>query len=111
MSKALKRNAPFLKLLYKSSPNIRKKLLRNHCSPDFIDCICECAKNVLKGNVPLSSTQKEALRRRKRILKHLSLKKTSRKKRKQLIQSGGFLGALLGPIISVLGNLFGGSNG
>jgi hypothetical protein len=107
MSKTLRRNAHFLKLLYKSSPAIRRKLLRNHCSPDFITCVCECAKNVLVGNVPLNSSQKATLRRRYNSLKELALKKTSQKKRKQIIQSGGFLGALLGPIISVLGNLFG----
>jgi hypothetical protein len=37
----------------------------------------------------------------------LILKKTSQRKRRQLVQSGGFLGALLGPIVSVLGSLFG----
>ena len=25
------------------------------CDKDFLDCISECAKNVIKGNVPLAS--------------------------------------------------------
>jgi hypothetical protein len=41
------------------------------------------------------------------MLRRLALKKTPLKEKKILIQSGGFLGALLGPIISILGNLFG----
>jgi hypothetical protein len=32
------------------------------------------------------------------------------KTKKKIVQSGGFLGALLGPIVKVLGGLFGGSN-
>jgi hypothetical protein len=42
------------------------------------------------------------------MLRELALKKTSKKKRKKIIQSGGFLGAILGPIVSILGRLFGG---
>jgi len=106
MSAALRRNAPFLKLLYSSSPAIRKRILQSHCSPDFVTCVCECAKNLLIGNVPLTASQKATLRRRYNNLRDLALKKTSQRKRKQIIQSGGFLGALLGPIISVLGSLF-----
>jgi len=68
------------------------------------------AKNVLKGNVPLSHAQKDALRRRRKTLHKLTLKTVSQKKKKKLIQSGGFLGALLGPIVSILGNLFRGGN-
>jgi len=107
MSTTLRRNAPFLKLLYSSSPAIRKRILQSHCTPDFVACICECAKNLLLGNVPLTASQKATLRRRYNNLRELALKKTTKKKRKQIIQSGGFLGALLGPIISVLGSLFG----
>jgi len=42
-------------------------------------------------------------------LREIALKKTSLRKKQKLIQSGGFLGALLGPIISVLGGLFNGA--
>jgi hypothetical protein len=108
MSALLRRNAAFIKLLHKSPAKVRKSLLRNHCSTDFVRCICECAKNLLKGNVPLTKAQKLTLRRRKRTLRQLALKKTSGIKRRRLIQTGGFLGAILGPIVSVLGQLFGG---
>jgi hypothetical protein len=107
MSARLRRNAPLLRALHKATPSVRKQILRSNCRGDFIDCVCECARNILKGNVPLNSAQKQALRRRKKILHQLALKKTSQKKKKKLIQSGGFLGALLGPIVSVLGSLFG----
>jgi len=63
----------------------------------------------LKGNVPLNTFQKKKLGIKKNILRQIALKNTSLKKKQKLIQSGGFLGALLGPIISVLGGLFNGA--
>jgi hypothetical protein len=107
MSERLKRNAPLLRVLHKASPSVRKRILHTHCSADFVSCICECVKNILKGNVPLTPAQKEVLRRKKRTLHQLALKKTSKKKKQRIVQSGGFLGAILGPIVSVLGRLFG----
>ena len=49
---------------------------------EFIDCVSECAKNIIKGNVPLNPAQ---LRRlcRERVL---ALKKTSLKKKKRILQ-------------------------
>jgi len=82
--------------------------LKKHCSSEFVACICECVKNLLLGNVPLSATQKKRLSSKKKALREIVLKKTSLRKKKSLIQRGGFLGALLGPIISILGGLFNG---
>jgi hypothetical protein len=41
----------------------------------------------------------------------LSAKKTPYKKKRHIIQTGGFIGALLTPIISILGGLLGGLGG
>ena len=82
-------------------------LLKRHCSPEFTKCICECVKNVLVGNVKLTPEHKRKLKRHKHSLRKLTSKKTSQKEKKRLVQSGGFLGALLGPIVKVLGGLFG----
>jgi len=53
------------------------------------------------------STKK--VRKWKQSFRNLLLKETSIKEMKRLFRLGGFLGALLGPIISVLGSLFGGA--
>jgi len=98
-----------LKALHKASPGARKTLLKKHCNRDFVCCITECVKNLLKGNVPLNSIQKKKLSSKKKVLRQFALKKTTLNKKQKLIQSGGFLGALLGPIISVLGGLFNGA--
>src|SRR6266516_6711830 len=108
MSQRLRRHVNLLKALHRASPVIRKRLLKKHFDGDFVACISECAKNILKGNVPLSAGQKKKLSFKKKALRQIILKKTSLRKKKNLIQRGGFLGALLGPIISVLGGLFNG---
>src|SRR5437867_901225 len=106
MSQTLKKYSPYLRLLHKSSPKARNALTRQHCSPEFVKCICECVKNVLVGNVSLSPEHKRRLKRHKRSLRRLVLKKTPLSEKKRIVQSGGFLGALLGPIVKVLGGMF-----
>jgi len=111
MSERLKKYATRLKAIQRASGKKRTKLVRC-CARDvqFVHCISECCKNVLKGNVPLTPAQKVSLFRRRHKLRQLSLKKTTLKKKRRIIQDGGFLGALLGPIISILSGLFGGNN-
>lgn len=75
--------------------------------PDLIKALCECSLNILKGNVKLNRAQKKKLCRYKNKLRALIAKKTSMKSRKQILQSGGLIGALLGPVIGVLGSLLG----
>lgn len=106
MSRTLEKYAPYLRLLLKSSSKIRSKLAKKNCSAEFVKCLCECAKNILVGNVSLSPKHKRRLRLHKESLRKLSLKKTPLYKKKKIIQKGGFLGAILGPIIKVLGGLF-----
>ncbi len=104
MSSRLKKMFVKLKLLKKASAKVRKKILKN-CNKTLLCCICECAKNVLKGKVPLSNPQKSRLSRFKNKLRHLASKKTLVKVKKKIVQSGGFLGALLTPVLSFLGSL------
>ena len=111
MSHRLKKYAQQLRELHRLSPKAQKKLLiKIKKDTDFVKCLCECARNIIKGNVKLTDQQKESIRRRKKSFRKLSLKKTTLKEKRRIVQSGGFLGALLGPIISVLGGLFGRSS-
>ena len=57
--------------------------------------LCECGKNILKGNVPLTPRQLRALRPYKNHLRDLVCKKVSIKKKKIILQKVGFVGALL----------------
>lgn len=104
MSSRLKKYLVKLRLLKKSSSKVRNKILKN-CNKNLLCCLCECAKNVLKGNVPLTKPQKSKLSRFKQKLRNLVSKKTRIKVKRRLVQTGGFLGALLTPVLSFLGSL------
>ena len=108
MSQRLRKFAPYLKHLHKVNNKNRIAWLKANCSKDFIYCICECAKNILKGKVPLNKTHKKLLSKRKVALRKLTTKKLSLRKKQKIIQTGGFLGAILAPIVSALGGLLGG---
>ena len=102
----MKDNLPYLQVLVKCRPKVRK-LLIEHGPTDLITSICECSLNVLKGVIPLTLSQKRRLARYKTHLRALANKKVSRKqKKKHLNQKGGnLLTALLPPVLSVLGSL------
>ena len=99
--------APPLKKLKRNVGKKRSDIRK--CSNDLISSLLECCHNILKGNVPLTWTQKVKLHRHQHNLRKLSLKKTSIKQRKKILQRGGFLGALITPILSELGSLFTGT--
>ena len=83
--------------------NKEKIQYAKRCNKEFLDCISECAKNILHRNVQLTTKQKTALRRNRQNLRQLSIKKTLLKKKRQIIQKGGLLGAILAPVLATLG--------
>jgi hypothetical protein len=99
--------APTLRRLNRLSESSKKRWLKTNVNKDFIHCICECVQNLLRGKVPLNKKQKSVLVRRKKTLRELVRRKVNLTRKKKIIQSGGFLGALLGPIVSILGGLLG----
>lgn len=103
----LKRNFENLKFLKKAKRSARCSFLKS-ANKDLILCICDCATNVLKGNVRLKAKNKKALRRYKKALQALaSHRKGIEAKRKLLVQKGGFLPFLLGPVLSIASGLLG----
>ena len=105
MSERMKKFLPVLKRMRKFSDKAKRQYV-GKCNRQFLDCISECAKNIIKGNVPLTTTQKAKLRRNRNDLRALSVKKTSLRKKRRILQKGGFLGAILPPVLGVLANLF-----
>ena len=104
MSRRVKKYLPVLKRINKLGDKAKRDFVRK-CDREFPECISECAKNVLNGNVPLNDRQKTKLRRSRNDLRALSVKKTSLRKKRRILQKGGFLTALLPPILGVLANL------
>ena len=69
----------------------------------LIRCICECAYNVLRGNVPLTKEQTAHLKKHATLLRKITRKGDGVKKKK-IIQTGGgaVLPALLTPLLTTL---------
>jgi hypothetical protein len=107
MSERMRKYVRILRSLLRLSDADKKKMI-TLCDRGLIDCFSECAKNVLKGTVPLSAVQLRKLRRQKNNLRLLAVKRTSVKKRKKILQKGGFIGAILPPILGIIGGLLGG---
>ncbi len=60
----------------------------------------EIAHNLVKGNVKLTPKQLEKLKRHKQDVRLLATKRTPLKRRQRIAQKGGFIGALLAPLLT-----------
>ena len=83
----------------------RRKILLNMVSKDQMRALEEVAVNIVKNTVSLSDNDARVCRRWRKPLKLLALKRYPVKEKKQLLQQGGFFGALLPVIATVLGSL------
>ena len=102
----LKRNASTLKPLCGAKPSLRKAVVEKF-KEDLIRCICDISFNVLKGTASISQQHKNQLAKHKSSLRRLVDSKLPLEKKREIIQSDGFVSALLGAAISILGSLFG----
>ena len=101
MSALLKRNALCLCLLAKVDPDLARVII-NKGNKNLVKRLCECAHNILKGNVPLKKSQKGRLRGYNNDLRALVQWNTSLHEKKRILQKGGFVGALLAPLAKSL---------
>ena len=104
MSQCVKKHLPLLKWLSTAKPKVQKSVIRT-LDNDALQAIHECCVNVLKGNVPLTHAQKQRLSRYKKVIRKLGAKGGKAASKRRLVQTGGFLGALIPPILGVLGSL------
>jgi len=103
--KRLRKHADVLKVLASAKPKLKKAIIEG-ADPQLIKCLCDCANNILKGHVSLSKSQLANLRRHKRSVRFLTQRQNIARKKK-ILQTGGFLGTLLTPILGILGSLLG----
>ena len=97
-SKSLEKHAPLL-LCMRKNPNIRRHLISSSLAEELMQCIRECVFNVLQGRVQLKKEEKRRLKSHKNNLRAFLHENTSLKKKKEIVQKGGFLGALLAPLL------------
>ena len=103
----LENNLRALKRLRKLTAKQRKVYV-SCCNKQLVNCISEVSRNLLKGNIDLTTKQLKCLKRYKDVIRKVSCKKNSLKKRQKIItQNGGFLGALIGPAIGAITSLIG----
>ena len=108
MSNRIKKNIHLLKVLHDSKNDTRKAILER-ANKDLIDTICECIHNILKGNLKVSPDVFRKLKRHQKDIREIYSKKAKlNRKKKLLIQHGGFLPALLAPILAIAGSLISG---
>jgi len=90
--------------------NDRRAYLKD-CDKRIIECFSECARNILKNNVPLKPKQFDRLKRQKKNVRTLAKKNTSsslKEKRCIIRQRGGFLSTLILPAIMAFGSILAG---
>lgn len=104
----LRKDRALLEALIHATPKERKAFLKV-CDVSRIHTICECAYNVLRGNVPLSDKRKKSLSNHKKFLRKIVKRNEGwAKKRKYLVQHGGgiFIPLLLSTVLqAVLNNI------
>ena len=100
----LKKNFENLKLLSDCNKKIRNHIIKKG-DKDLILSINECVLNTLNGNVKLTFTEKEKLKKFKHTLRKLLKRKSILNKKKILIQEGGFLQVLLPSAISLISTI------
>lgn len=86
MSKRMKKYSQELKLLCNCSADTRK-LLFSKGSCEFIKALVDAIWSTLDGRVPLSKKNKDLIRAKQAILRKIVAKKTTIKKRRQLLAS------------------------
>jgi hypothetical protein len=89
----------------------RRQALLESSTDAQIRCICECVYNVINGKVPFDEEEKSKLLPYRDVMTKLldrnekRTKKFWRKKKRLLVQKGGFLPLILGPLLGVAGSL------
>lgn len=97
MSGRLEKNRDILRVLLKSTPRIRRAII-GAADRELLNCLCECAVNILHGTVDLTPEQRAKLRRYRRGLRLLANRKAPVNSKREILQTGGFLGVLLAPL-------------
>ena len=101
MTSCVKRQAPLLLALAKAHPHMCKAILRG-ANKDLLQCLSECALNILKGNMTLKPREKSRLTKYLQKLREVADKKVSLKQKHKILQTGGFAPAPLAPLLAPL---------
>ena len=107
MSQHVRELTPVVITLKSLRPKDRRTLVEG-LNSKHMRGMTELAVNIVKNSVPLSPQEELACRRWRKSLRMLALKRYPIKKKKVILQKGGFLGAILPVLASVLGSVING---
>lgn len=102
MTSRLKKHANTLHYLCHCKDKQTANEIIKKAKPDLINCFAEISKNVLKGNTGLNRSHIGRLQRYKTYIRELAKKSKSHKVKRRILQKGGFIGALLKPLMGVI---------
>lgn len=100
-TKRIQRNLLTLLSLVGDSISSQQSIIKN-AKTDLILAIIDCVKLLIKRKERLTDAQYKALSRQSKNIARLISPRTSNLEKKQLLQKGGFLSALLGPIAGAI---------
>ena len=89
MSTCLKKNAQMLHVLAHAPPQMCKAII-GAADHKLMTCLCECAQNILNGNVPLTKSHLKHLQWYHTDVRTLVKKRAPKHKKKKILQKGGF---------------------
>ena len=109
---SIKKNATKLRALATSHPEVQKAMLVT-ATRSLVDALVQLVGNVLSGVVRLTQSQHTKLRRHANTMRTLVHRLNGFEARRNFLkrkvtQSGGFLGMLLRPLMSLVGGALGG---
>ena len=102
----LKKNAHLLLHLNNCNAKFHRKII-GIADKDLIQLFTEILFNIHKGNIPLNGTQLKTIKKFSKAAKLILKRSTGIESKKRLLQKGGFIPALIAPIIGFLGSLIG----
>ena len=91
------RNGKVLKALTKANI-IRRNQMVQTATTELVFALVDLAKMIMKGDITLTPRQLSKVKQHKTNFQKLVNSKTGLKAKKNVMQTGGFLPALLGPI-------------
>jgi len=104
----IKSNFNKLHTLKDEDPKLRKAIISN-CDKDLVNCVSECALNLLHGNVKLSACARRKLRKYRRQLRTVVDRSVPlARKKKLIIQRGRFLVPLLTAVLPTPASIYDG---
>ena len=97
-----------LKRLHDGNGKTRKRIIAK-ADKELIDTVCECFKNILCGRVKTSKEVKSKLKYNQKAWEKIYKKTTRLPRKKQLlIQQGGFLPAIIAPLLGIAASVISG---